>query len=149
MSVVFHRKPCTLHTAMLHCKKACEAWMVRRTYPWIVNRPDVARAVLQIPALLTDFLSHTFLPNFQNIITPKLWELDSWIFERMFTPHHMSHFRSHVSNVMCQVSEVEFFRGGQSGGKSVNNGANLVLFLVHEKGDTIETTCSLEQPHGG
>ena len=43
--------------------------------------------------------SHTF----RHYINPKLLELGSWYFERMFTPQHVSHVKCHVSHVMYQV----------------------------------------------
>ena len=45
----------------------------------------------------------TFPPNLNNIITPKPWELESWNFERIFSPHHVSH-------VTCQESGVNLLR---------------------------------------
>ena len=75
----------------------------------VMNRPGVAGAVLQTPPSLIKWLSDgTFPPNLQYIITPKQWQLDSWKFERMFTPHHVSHVRCQVSYVRCQVSGVRW-----------------------------------------
>ena len=42
----------------------------------------------------------------QSKITPKPLELESWNFERIVTPQHMSHVTSHMSCVTCQVSGV-------------------------------------------
>ena len=58
-------------------------------------------------------------------MTPKPQPLESWNFERMFTPHSLSHFMFHVSCVLCHVSRVtchifffNFFFFWQSGGVS-------------------------------
>ena len=76
----------------------------------IINRPGVARAVLQTASSLIDWLIQSvrepFPPDLQSIITPKPLELESWFFERMFTPHHVSHVLCHVSHVMCHLSPV-------------------------------------------
>ena len=69
----------------------------------VINRPGVARAILQTPLWLTVSL---IPPNLQHIIIHKLLDLGSCNSEIMFTPHHMSHVMCHVSNVMCQVSRV-------------------------------------------
>ena len=60
------------------------------------------------------WLCHPFTPNLQDITNPKPLELGSWIFERLFTPHHMSHATCHISHVSlsdvrCQESCVTFF----------------------------------------
>ena len=34
------------------------------------------------------------------------WELESWNFERMFTPHHVSCVTCHISRVTCHLSPV-------------------------------------------
>ena len=65
------------------------------------DRPGVAGAVLQTPPLLIDWVTQPFPPYIQNIITPKLLELESWNFERMFT---LNHFQ--LSRVICRVSGV-------------------------------------------
>ena len=81
-------------------------WYKNIHWTTLVNRPGVAGAVLQTPLWLIDSFSHHFPPNLQDIINPKTLELGSWNFERMFTPHHVSHVRCHVSCVRCQVSGV-------------------------------------------
>ena len=70
----------------------------------IFNRPGVAGAVLQTPSWLSDWLSHPFPPNLQDIINLKHLELGSLNFERMITPNHVSHVKLHMSGVTCQVS---------------------------------------------
>ena len=45
------------------------------------------------------FIKWSFPPNLKNIIAPKPWELESWHFEIIFTPHHVSHVRCPVSRV--------------------------------------------------
>ena len=69
---------------------------------YVFNRPSVAGGVLKTPSSFIDsidWLSYPYPPNLQHIINPKLLELWSWNFERMFTPTmcHMSHVRCHVS----------------------------------------------------
>ena len=61
------------------------------------NWPGVAGAVL---------LGHPFVQNLQYTLNPKPKELRSWNLERMFTPHHVSHVRCHLSGFRCQVSSV-------------------------------------------
>ena len=58
--------------------------------------------------------SHPFPPNLQDTVYPKPQELGSWIFERMFTHHHVSHVMCHMSGVMCQVSYVRCHMSGVS-----------------------------------
>ena len=72
----------------------------------LFTRPGVAGAVLQTPPSFNHSFNKRghFPPNLHNIIPPKPWELESWNFERMLTPHHVSHVMYHVSCVMCQVS---------------------------------------------
>ena len=53
---------------------------------------------------LIKWVSQPFPPNLQNIITPKAWELESWNFERMFNPHHVSHVRCQVLGLRCHTS---------------------------------------------
>ena len=78
--------------------------------PDIINRPGVARAVLQSASWLIhsliQSLSQPFPPNLQNIINHKPEELGSWNSERMLTPYNMSHVKCHMSNVTCQMSHV-------------------------------------------
>ena len=98
----------------------------------VFNRPGVAGAVLQTASWLNDkliiignyqtrcsrswstnslvihYLSHSVMvcgiipPDIHNIINPRPLELDSWNFERMFTPYHVSCVTCHVSRVICQ-----------------------------------------------
>ena len=42
--------------------------------------------------------------DLQNIITSKPLELESWYFERMFTPHHVSLVTCNLSLVTCHLS---------------------------------------------
>ena len=51
-------------------------------------------------------MSQPFPPDIQNIINPKLLELENWNFERMFIPHHMSCVMCHVSRVTCPMLPV-------------------------------------------
>ena len=62
-----------------------------------VIRPRVAVVVLKTASSLIKSVIHSFPPNLQNIITPKPCELESCNFEKMFTPHHVSHVRCQVS----------------------------------------------------
>ena len=76
------------------------------------NRPGVAGAVLQTPSPIIQSVSQSvnlFLPILSYlIIICKAWELGNWNFERMFTPHNMSHVMYHMSHVMCHVSHVTY-----------------------------------------
>ena len=47
-----------------------------------------------------------FPPILHNIITPILWELESWDFQRIFSPHHVSHVRFQLSHVRCHATGV-------------------------------------------
>ena len=49
-------------------------------------------------------VGHSFSFSLQGIINPKLLELGSWIFERMFTPQYVSHVTYQVSRVKCPAS---------------------------------------------
>ena len=49
-------------------------------------------------------LCGTFLRNPQNTFTPKLYELRTWNFERMFTFLHVSHVICHMLDVPCHIS---------------------------------------------
>ena len=51
-------------------------------------------------------MSDPFRSNLQNIITLKPWKLDSWHFERMFTPHHVPGVTYHLLPVTCHLSFV-------------------------------------------
>ena len=75
----------------------------------LVNRPGVAGAVLQTASSLSEWVSHPFPPDIHNIMTAKPLELESWNFERMFTPHHVSCVTYHLSRVTCHVSLVTIF----------------------------------------
>ena len=66
----------------------------------IVNRTGVPVAVPQFINSATD----AFSPDLQNIITPKLWKLGTWNFERRFTSSLLSHLMCHVSHVTCDMS---------------------------------------------
>ena len=70
------------------------------------NRPGVAGAVLQSASLLIKSLRKPFPPNLQNIINYKPEELGSRNFERMFTPHNLSHVTCCMSRVTCHMSRV-------------------------------------------
>ena len=78
----------------------------------IFNRPCVAGLFYNhLCYWLIKCLSQHFPQNLQNIITPKPWELESWNFERMFTPPpgvtcQVSGVMCHMSGVTCQVSGV-------------------------------------------
>ena len=83
-------------------------------YITIINRPGVAGAVLQTAlwAVLQTalsfikWLSEPFPPDIQNIIASKPLELESWNFDRIFTPYHVSCVMCHVSPLTCHVSPV-------------------------------------------
>ena len=53
---------------------------------------------------LIHWFTHAFLQYCQNIITLKPFKLESWNFERMFSPHHMSCVTCHVSRVIRHMS---------------------------------------------
>ena len=97
-------------------------WPSRKVYWQYISWKVVKNgAVLQTASLLINWLTHPFPPNLSDIIDPKVLELGSWNYERMFTPHHVSHVTGHGTGVTCQVSRViicilSFFR--QSGGAS-------------------------------
>ena len=55
---------------------------------------------------MIDWISNPFPPDIHNIINPKPLELESWKFERMFTPHHVSRVPCHLSPVTCHMSPV-------------------------------------------
>ena len=99
-------------------------------YNHIINRPGVARAVLQTPSWLTESVSDPLWKYLQKSFTPKLEEIASWNFERRFTSRHLSCVTCHMSHITCHVSHVTLFfyffldRGLKLiGGGSVNNGA--------------------------
>ena len=75
-----------------------------------MNRTGVAGAVLQtLSSLIHSFihsLTDAFPPDLQKIINPKPLELETWHFERMFTPHHVLHVICHLSYITCHVSPV-------------------------------------------
>ena len=99
------------------------------------NRPRVAGAVLQSPPSLINSLSDPLVQNLQDTVNTKLLELGSWNFEKMFTPHHVSHVRCQVSSVRCHMSRFRCHMSGVTchflsdkvvglvGGGSVINGA--------------------------
>ena len=76
----------------------------------LINRPGVAGAVLQTALWfikwVSEWVSQPFPPDIQNIIASKPLELESWYFDRMFTPHHVSCVTCHMSHVTCHVSPV-------------------------------------------
>ena len=55
---------------------------------------------------LIKWLGHPFPPDFQITFLPKPKELGSWRFDRMFTPHQLSHVMCHMSRARCHVSGV-------------------------------------------
>ena len=59
---------------------------------------------------LIDWFGHHFPPDIHIIINPKPIKLESWNFERMFTPHHVSCVTCHMSCVTCQMSQLIFFK---------------------------------------
>ena len=54
--------------------------------------------------LVSNSFGHIFPPNLQDIIIPRLLELESLNFERIFIPYYVSHVTSHVAHVMRQMS---------------------------------------------
>ena len=86
------------------CKYARYPIILFVIYNCIFNRPGVAGAVLQSASSLIQSPRGHFLPNLQNIINHKPEELGRWNFERMFTPHYMSHVTCRISRVTCHVS---------------------------------------------
>ena len=72
------------------------------------NRPVVAGVLLQTSWSPIKSVRDPFPTDLQNITTPKLLELESWHFEIMFTPHHVSPVRCHLSGVTvrCHLSPV-------------------------------------------
>ena len=75
-------------------------------YTTIINRPGVAGAVVQTALSFIKWLSEPFPPDIQNIIASKPLELESWNFDRMFTPYHVSCVMCHVSRVTCHMAPV-------------------------------------------
>ena len=84
------------------------------------NRPNATGAVLQTPSLFIHKFIHSLIHSFIHLFIQSLTEwlfsskplkhhytqtvkLESWHFERMFTPH-MSHVRRHLSRVRCHMS---------------------------------------------
>ena len=57
----------------------------------ILNKPGVARAVLQTASWLSDSLVHSFILFLLLTLNPKPLMVESWQFERMFTSHHVSY----------------------------------------------------------
>ena len=51
-------------------------------------------------------LGDSFVWNLQHNVYTKPWELGSWDYERILTPHQVSHVICHMSYVICQVSWV-------------------------------------------
>ena len=82
-------------------------WRVcyQRGLPHLVNRPGVAGLFYkQLHHWLTEWLIDRvidpFPPDLQITFPPKLKELESWNFDRMFTPHQVSHVRCQVLHVL-------------------------------------------------
>ena len=83
---------------------------------WLVNKPGVARAVLQTHSSLIKWLSRSVNQSLsdplwkylQNNVSPKPKDRGSWHLERMFNPHHISCFTWFMSHVMCYMSHVKF-----------------------------------------
>ena len=78
---------------------------------YVFNRPGVDGAFYKhlCKKVICSF-NHPFAHNLQYIINPKLLELGSWNFERNSTPQKVSHVRSHMSGVTCQMSCVRFHK---------------------------------------
>jgi hypothetical protein len=60
-----------------------------------------------MPSLkVTEWVSHPFPPNLQNIKTAKPLELGTWNFDTIFAVSYTSSVMCHVSCVTCHVSRV-------------------------------------------
>ena len=55
---------------------------------------------------LIDRVGHPISPYLQNIITSKLFQLESWTFNRMFTLHHASCVTCHL---LCVIPHMSHF----------------------------------------
>ena len=77
---------------------------LRITWASIISHKNLLHLIIWMLTALKPFP-----PNLQDTINPKPLELESWNFERMFTPNHVSHVRCQVTGVRCQVSSVRFF----------------------------------------
>ena len=98
--------------------EACR-WRVcyQRGLPHLVNIPGVAGLFYkQLHHWLTEWLIDRvidpFPPDLQITFPPKLKELESWNFDRMFTPHQVSHVRCQVSHILflLQSGEASLWR---------------------------------------
>ena len=79
-----------------------------KTIP-ITNKTCVAGAVLQSPPLLIDSLIKLVILTFRPFKTLSSSIRKSWgakILKKIFTPHHVSHIRCHISCFMGHVSGV-------------------------------------------
>ena len=65
---------------------------------------------------VSEWVSQPFPPDIQNIIASKPLELESWHFDRMFTPPHMSCVTCHVSRVTCHLPFYFSFKKMEKGG---------------------------------
>ena len=74
----------------------------------LINRPCVARAVLQTPLLVINWVSHPLWKYLQQTFIPKPEKLGSWTFERRLTFPHLSCVRCHMSCVRCHMLYVTF-----------------------------------------
>ena len=88
-------------------RQLCTNWQkltVSEVYCPLTSKTAEKRRTPQLYELVRIVLSNPFPQNLQNIISPKPLELGGWIFERILTPHHVSHITCHMSFVMCHVS---------------------------------------------
>ena len=88
------------------CRKKTSLWYFLSVVFSVFNRPGVAGAVLQSPPWLINALSLVMVCG--NIFkVPSIPNHKSWgaeIFERTFTPHHVSHVTCPMSRVRCHMS---------------------------------------------
>ena len=78
-------------------------------YKYFINRPGIARAVLQSPPWFIHSLINwviRLLKYLPNTLNPKPEELENWNFERMFISHYVWYVMCDVSFVTCHMSPV-------------------------------------------
>ena len=98
---------CTLHSLLdVVPKRVGEKIIFFAQNKLVINRPGVAGAVLQTSSLLTYSRSELAILPFQyiqNTFTPKLSELATWHFERIFNSLHLSHFTCEQFQDLCDT----------------------------------------------
>ena len=92
----------------------------------IFSRPSVAGKVLQSPQSLIQSVTDPFLQNHQNIITHKPENLESWNFERMVTPHNLTHAACHVPCFPCHMSQATCHIKNKKNKSCIRETSNLI-----------------------